>query len=246
VTGDGDDRGGPRALPPSAGGGYRSTRTPEELETFIRARTAPAPVPLIPELRLWQATEVTPLWQATAAELAGWDTSPYWAFPWAGGQALARHVLDDPALVRGRRVFDLATGSGLVAIAAARAGAARVIACDTDPFAEAAVRLNAELNGVRLEFRGADPLGAPLEGFDVVLAGDVFYEEPLASRAYAWLAALAAGGARVLAGDPGRLYSPRRGRAGGGISDRAEYDVPAAGDVESRPVLRTWVLEIAR
>jgi predicted nicotinamide N-methyase len=219
--------------------------TLEETIRFVRQRTAPAAVPHAPELVLYQATELTPLWHATARELHGWDDSPYWAFPWAGGQALARHVLDEPRLVRGRRVLDFATGSGLVAIAAARAGAARVVACDTDPFCAAAVRLNAELNGVGVEFRAGDPLGAPLDGFDVVLAGDVFYEQPLASRALAWLGALAARGVRVLAGDPGRLYSPRGGGVGG-ISDRAEYDVPAAGDVESRPVLRTWVLEIAR
>jgi predicted nicotinamide N-methyase len=101
---------------------------------FIRDRTAPAPVPYVPEIVLFQATELTPLWHATARELHAWDDSPYWAFPWAGGQALARHVLDHPALVRGRRVLDFATGSGLVAIAAARAGAASVAAADVDPF----------------------------------------------------------------------------------------------------------------
>ncbi len=126
------------------------SRTPDALADFVRARTAPAAVPLAPELRLYQATELTPLWHATAAELAGWDDSPYWAFPWAGGQALARTILDEPALVAGRRVFDFATGSGLVALAAARAGAAEVIACDLDPFCAAAVALNAGLNGLTI------------------------------------------------------------------------------------------------
>jgi predicted nicotinamide N-methyase len=217
-------------------------RTEAELEGFVRARTAPAPVPLVPEIRLWQATEVTPLWHATAAELASWDSSPFWAFPWVGGQALARHLLDHPALVRGRRVFDFATGSGLVAIAAVLAGAAHVTACDLDPFCGSAVRMNAALNGVALEFRAADPIGDPLGGFDVVLAGDVFYEQPLADRAFAWLGALARRGALALAGDPGRLYSPH-GKALAGVRDLAAYEVPAAGDVESRAVLRTWVIQ---
>ena len=159
---------------------------------FIRERTAPSPVPLAPELSLYQATELTPLWHATARELHGWDDSPYWAFPWAGGQALARHVLDHPELVRGLGVVDFATGSGLVAIAAARAGAAKVLAVDVDPFCRAAVLLNAGLNGVEIPFRAADPIGEPLPGVDVLLAGDVFYERALAARALGWFHALAA------------------------------------------------------
>src|SRR5512141_2639387 len=134
---------------------------------FIRERTAAAPVPLVPELSLWQATELSPLW----------------AFPWAGGQALARHVLDHPALVTGRRVVDFASGSGLVAIAAARAGAAEAVAVDVDPFCRAAVALNAALNRVEIAFRAEDPLHAPLPACDVVLAGDVFYERALAADA---------------------------------------------------------------
>jgi predicted nicotinamide N-methyase len=220
-------------------------RSPAELERFVRERTAPAPVPLVPELRLWQATEVTPLWHATTAQIASWDSSPFWAFPWVGGQALARYLLDHPDVVRGRRVFDLASGSGLVAIAAARAGAAQVVACDLDPFCATAIPLNAELNGVAVDFRPGDPLGAPLTGFDVVLAGDVFYEQPLAARALEWLGALARLGALVLVGDPGRLYSPS-GSALRGVTDRAQYDVPSAGDIEARPVLRTWVLSVDR
>jgi predicted nicotinamide N-methyase len=212
-------------------------RTPAQLEAFVRARTAPAPVPLVPELRLWQATEATPLWYATAAELADWDDSPYWAFPWVGGQALARLVLDEPARVRGRAVFDFATGSGLAAIAAARAGAARVVACDVDPFCETVVAMNAALNGVSLEFRRGDPIGEALDGFHVLLAGDVFYEQPLAARSAAWLTASARRGLLVLAGDPGRQYSPREG-----FAPIAAYDVPAPADVEAAPVLRTRVL----
>ncbi len=209
----------------------------EETIRFIRERTAPAPVPLAPELSLWQATELTPLWHATAAELHGWDDSPYWAFPWAGGQVLARHVLDHPALVAGRRVLDFASGSGLVAIAAARAGAAEVVAVDVDPFCRAAVALNAELNGVAIPFRAEDPLGAPLPECDVVLAGDVFYERALAAGATAWFAALAARGTLVLAGDAGRAYAPSSG-----FVEVASHDVPTTVEIEDAPLRRARVL----
>lgn len=215
------------------------TRVPtiDEAVRFIRERTAPAPVPFVPELSLWQATELTPLWHATAAELRGWDDSPYWAFPWAGGQALARHVLDHPDLVRGRRVLDFASGSGLVAIAAARAGAAAVEAVDVDPFCRAAVRLNGELNGVAVPFREESPLGRPPPDVDVVLAGDVFYERALATGAAAWFAALAARGALVLAGDAGRAYLPAAGWV-----EVAAHDVPTTVEIEDAPVRRARVL----
>jgi predicted nicotinamide N-methyase len=204
---------------------------------FIRERTAPAPVPLVPELSLYQATELTPLWHATAADLRGWDDSPYWAFPWAGGQALARHVLDHPALVAGRRVLDFAAGSGLVAIAAARAGAAEAIAVDVDPFCRAAVSLNAALNGVEIPFREESPLDLPLPDAEVVLAGDVFYERALAAGATAWFAALALQGTLVLAGDAGRVYAPAAGHV-----EVAAYDVPTTVEIEDAPVRRARVL----
>jgi predicted nicotinamide N-methyase len=206
---------------------------------FVRTRTALAPVPLVPEIAIHQATEVTPLWHATAAELDRWDASPFWAFPWAGGQALARHVLDRPELVRGRRVFDFATGSGLVAIAAARAGASEAVAADLDPFCEAAVALNAAANGVAVGFRLGDALGAPLDGFDVVLAGDVFYERRLAEAGLPWLRALARQGRTVLVGDPGRIYSPSEG-----LEELAAYDVPTPLEIEDRPLRRTRVLAV--
>ncbi len=205
---------------------------------FIRERTAPTPVPYVPELVVFQATELTPLWHATARELRGWDDSPYWAFPWAGGQALARHVLDHPDVVRGRRVLDFATGSGLVAIAAARAGAASVVAADVDPFCRAAVRLNAELNRVAVEFREDDPRAASATGADVVLAGDVFYERALADGAVAWFRALADGGARVLVGDADRVYAPRDG-----FAVVAVHEVPTTVEIEDRPIRRARVLE---
>ncbi len=216
-----------------------ATRPLEELLAFVRERTSPAPVPLVPELRVHQATEFTPLWHATARELEGWDDSPFWAFPWAGGQALARHLLDVPALVRGRRVVDFATGSGLVALAALRAGAEEVEAWDLDPFCEAAVRLNAALNGLAPAFRAGDPIGAPLPGAEVLLAGDVFYERRLAERALEWFRALAARGVRVLAGDAWRVYAPQDG-----FEVRFEVDVPTTVEIENAPVRPARVLEI--
>lgn len=213
--------------------------TLDETLRFIRERTAPAPVPFAPEISLWQATELTPLWHATSSELHAWDDSPFWAFPWAGGQALARHLLDGPALVRGRRVLDFATGSGLVAIAAARAGAASVLAADVDPFCRAAVLLNAALNDVEIPFLAGDPVGDPLPEIDVVLAGDVFYERPLATRALAWFRALSASGVRVLAGDAARLYAPAEG-----VVELAVYRVPTSVEIEDAPERGARVLEI--
>jgi predicted nicotinamide N-methyase len=211
----------------------------DRLERFVRERTVVAPVPLTPEIVLHQATELSPLWTATARELEGWDASPFWAFPWAGGQALARHLLDHPELVRGRAVFDFATGSGLVAIAAVRAGAARAVAADLDPFCSAAVRLNAALNGAPVEFRAGDPIGDPLAGFEVVLAGDVFYERPLAERGLAWFRDLARRGACVLVGDPGRNHSPLEG-----LVELAVYEVTTSPEIEAPPMLRTRVYQV--
>lgn len=203
---------------------------------LVRTRTAPAPVPLVPEILTYQATDLTPLWHATSAELRRYDASPFWAFPWAGGQALARHLLDHPELVRGRTVLDFATGSGLVAIAAIAAGAASVRATDLSPFCEVVVPMNAALNQVVLEASLEDLLGKPLPGVEVVLAGDVFYEQPLAGRALEWFRTLAGAGAVVLVGDPGRLYSPQ-----GGVVELAEYQVPVSMEIEDRAVMRTWV-----
>jgi len=210
-----------------------------DLEAFVRAQTRPAPVPLVPEVVTWQATELTPLWNATSAQLERYDASPFWAFPWAGGQALARHVLDHPEVVRGRRVLDFATGSGLVAIAACLAGAAEVVGTDLSPFCEVVFPMNAALNQVKAEIRIEDLLGTSAEGFEVVLAGDVFYEKPLAERSLAWFQVLASRGITVLVGDPGRLYSPRLG-----VIDRGQHDVPVSPEIESRDVMRTWVLEV--
>jgi predicted nicotinamide N-methyase len=206
---------------------------------FVRRQTAPAPVPLVPEISLYQATALTPLWHATSAQLERYDASPFWAFPWAGGQALARHLLDRPQLVRGRRVLDFATGSGLVGIASLLAGAAEVDSTDLAAFCEVVVPMNAELNGLTLTPRMVDLVDQPLDGVEVVLAGDVFYEMPLAERSLAWFRTLAARGVTVLVGDPGRLYSPREG-----VVDLATFDVPVSLEIEERTPMRTWVLQV--
>lgn len=178
---------------------------------FIRANTAVESPPLIPEIELYLATEIVPIWQATEEELAAMGLPPpYWAFAWAGGQALARYVLDNPEIVAGKTVLDFASGSGLVAVAAMKAGAARAIAADVDPYAEAAATLNAALNGVAVEAISDDLIGAA-GPWDVVLAGDICYEQPLAERVTAWLRGLSDAGVTVLMGDPGRTYLPKAG-----------------------------------
>lgn len=215
-------------------------RSLEDLVAFVREHTIPAPVPGVPEVSLHQATELSPIWRATAAELAGWDDSPFWAFPWAGGQALARFVLDHPEVVRGRTVVDFGAGSGLVSIAALRAGASAVLACDADPFSAAAVHANAELNGVVVPFRAGDAIGEPLPHAAMVLAGDVFYERDLAVRSVAWFRALVRDGVRVLAGDADRLYAPVNG-----FVEVASYEVPTSLEIEGGPTRWGRVLEIS-
>lgn len=207
-----------------------------DLEAFIAAHTRLMPVPHAPEISLHLADEATALWAKTEEELGEMGLPPpFWAFAWAGGQALARYVLDRPELVAGRRVLDFASGSGLVAIAAARAGAGSVTACDLDPFATAAMRLNAGANGVIVAAREGDLIGTD-EGWDVVLAADVFYERDLAARVTEWLGVLAARGAVVRLGDPGRSYLPRDR-----LEALATYEVPVTRDLEDADIKRTSV-----
>jgi predicted nicotinamide N-methyase len=161
---------------------------------------------------------------------------PYWAFAWAGGQALARYILDNPALVAGKTVLDFAAGSGIVAIAAMKAGAARAVASEIDSFSLVAIGLNADENGVRIETEGRDLTSLGADGFDVVLAGDVFYEKPMADRVEPFLAAAHGRGATVLFGDPGRSYLPKTG-----IEAIAEYQVPVTRALEDSEVKRTRV-----
>ena len=209
--------------------------------SFVRTHTAVTLPPLVPEVRLHLATAVTPLWHATESDLQRDQLPPpYWAFAWPGGQALARHVLDRPDTVRGASVFDFAAGCGVAAIAAAVAGAARVVASELDPFAKAALALNADLNGVRLAVRDGDSVGDPLSGIDVVLAGDVCYERPMAERVVPWLRSLAAAGKTVLLADPGRAYVPHDG-----LTARATYAVPTTRELEDREERLTTVWRVA-
>ncbi len=205
-------------------------------ERFILDNTAVIAPPHVPEIRLRLASEAHDLWLKTEEELEEIGLPPpFWAFAWAGGQGLARYVLDHPEIVRGRSVLDFASGSGLVAIAAKRAGAARVLAADIDPWTETAVRLNTALNGVEVEFRGEDLIGSD-EGWDVVLAGDVFYDSAFAGALIPWFRRLAERGAAVVVGDPGRSYCPK-----GRMAPLATYAVPVTRALEDNEVKRTTV-----
>ncbi|WP_437971695.1 50S ribosomal protein L11 methyltransferase [Sorangium sp. So ce260] len=208
---------------------------------FVARETAVASPPLVPEVRLHLATEVTPLWHATEAALARAGVPPpYWAFAWAGGQALARYLLDHPAAVSGKRVLDLAAGGGVVAIAAVRAGAAHVSAADIDPFAAAALRLNAALNGVAIDVITEDLTASAASGaWDVIAAGDIFYERAMVDRMLPWLRRQAAGAAAVLVGDPGRAYCPSEG-----VEELARCLVPTSLDLEGREVREARVLRL--
>ncbi len=202
---------------------------------FIRAHTSLLPVPHAPEIVLHVADEATALWQKTEDELGAIGLPPpFWAFAWAGGQALARYILDNPSIVRGARILDFASGSGLVAIAAAKAGAGSVEAVDIDAFAIASLALNAEANGVALVAREEDLVGLD-EGWDVVLAGDICYERDTAARVVAWLRKLHERGARVLIGDPGRSYLPAD------LERIASYEVQVTRDLEDAEIKRVGV-----
>ncbi|MGH6929363.1 MAG: class I SAM-dependent methyltransferase [Dongiaceae bacterium] len=203
---------------------------------FIREQTALATPVLVPEIRLHLATEVTPLWRASETLLATRNVPPpYWAFAWPGGQALARYLLDRPETVRGRRVLDFAAGSGLVGIAAVHAQAAAVAAADIDAHAAAAIKLNAAANSAAVDIITDDLIGRP-SAWDVVLAGDVCYEQPMAGRTTAWLRTLAAAGTEVLLGDPGRTYRPADG-----LMELARYQVPTSLELETRTLCDTAV-----
>jgi predicted nicotinamide N-methyase len=213
----------------------------DDIADFIRRHTIIENPPLIPELRLHLATEITPLWQATEAWLTEQGLPPpFWAFAWAGGQALARHILDHPELVAGRSVLDFAAGGGLVALAAARSGARSVSAAEIDPVACGAISLNAGLNGLSVTPFCRDIIGQPQPGLDVLLVGDVCYERPMAERIVAWLHTLSAAGVLVLMGDPGRTYLPTSG-----LKALARYTVPTSLELEDRTerLATVWQVE---
>ena len=218
----------------------RAIRDDRQATAFIRANTRVDTPPLLPEMRLHLSDAVTPLWQATEDWLERNGVAPpYWAFAWAGGQALARYLLDHPDRVAGRSVVDVAGGCGVAGLAAAMAGAASVRSVDLDPMAAAAARLNAAVNGLPVHAAAADATVLPVPAADVVLAGDVFYERPMTDALLPWLRGQADGGALVLVGDSGRAYAPTTG-----IETVATYQVPVSLDLEDRPVRTTAVLRI--
>jgi predicted nicotinamide N-methyase len=212
---------------------------PAALQAFIRAQTRLLPVPHAPSIRLHLADEAVELWQKTEDELGEMGLPPpFWAFAWAGGQGLARHILDHPELVRGKRVLDFASGSGLVAVAAAMAGAIHVEASEIDAHALAAIPINAAANGVRVTVREGDVVGSD-GGWDVVMAGDVAYEREMAGRVFGWLHALARRGALALVGDPRRAYLPKDG-----LTLLAEYHVPVTRALEDAEIKRVGVYRV--
>jgi len=210
-----------------------------EPAAFVRANTEVMPPPLVPEVRLHLATEVVPLWRKTEEELEAQGVPPpFWAFAWAGGQALARYVLDHPEIVAGKRVLDFGAGSGLIGIAAMKAGAASVLCADIDKFAVAAIALNAAANDTVLTATADDVIGQAGD-WDVILVGDMCYERPLAERILVWLKARAAAGAAVHLGDPKRSYFPASG-----VEKLQTYNVQTTRELEDREIRETSVYRL--
>lgn len=209
-----------------------------DIQAFLRANTAPARAPLVLEVALHLATEITPIWRASEAwlEREGLEP-PFWAFAWPGGQSLARHVLDNPAKVAGRRVLDFAAGCGIAAIACAQAGAAAVDAAEIDPFAIASITLNAGDNGVAVTPIGGDLVGADCR-WDLILCGDVCYEAPMTRLILPWLRRMATQ-AEVWIADPGRAYLPRER-----MEAFATYVVPTTTELEDRAERTTTLFRL--
>ncbi|NRG16884.1 methyltransferase [Rhizobiales bacterium] len=221
------------------GRGRSLTPVHTDRKSFIKAETAILPVPNAPEIRLHLADEAMALWEKTEEELGALGLPPpFWAFAWAGGQALARYILDNPDIVAGKRVFDFAAGSGLVGIAAAKAGAAKVTASEIDDYAIAAIELNGELNGIRLETTFADVTQGDIPEADVMFCGDVFYEKPMAERVVAFLDRLLKRGVPVYIGDPGRSYLPKERLVG-----LATYEIEVIRSLEDAEIKKTSVFK---
>jgi predicted nicotinamide N-methyase len=212
-------------------------RQDETLADFIARTTEVMSPPLVPELRLHLATESIALWEQTEEALGELGLPPpFWAFAWAGGQALARYILDQPALVSDKSVLDFAAGGGIAGIGAAKAGAGSVFATEIDDFAVASIHRNAALNRVTITAANEDLIGTD-RGWDVILAADVFYERPLSARVEHWLRSLHARGALVLIGDPGRHFLPQDR-----LIELASYSVPVTRDLEDIEIrnARVW------
>ncbi|MDD5585800.1 MAG: 50S ribosomal protein L11 methyltransferase [Alphaproteobacteria bacterium] len=208
--------------------------TPSSID-IIRAETILSPVPFVPEIVLHQGT---------AAAAKTWQSrtdipTPFWAFPWPGGQALARYILDNPECVHGKRVLDFASGSGLAGLAAAKAGAAKVWACDSDPLAQAATELNASCNNVAVRNIPAMRMDQPATGVDLILAGDVCYDQAVAARILRWLYLCIGAGTSVLLGDPGRAYVPEKG-----LRELVRYVIPVRRELEDSDARAAYVWEL--
>jgi predicted nicotinamide N-methyase len=218
------------------------SRLPLDPENFIRKNTALETPVMVPEFKLWLATEYVPIWQATEAWLEEQNVDPpYWAFCWPGGQAVARYLLDNPERVRGKKVIDFAAGSGVSSMAAARAGATEVIANDIDLLSLIAAKLNAEANGLSVATNAEDWLAGAdaTPDTDVVIAGDVCYEREMSVRALAWLRGHANAGRLVLLGDPGRNYFSAQG-----LEELARYEIPTSLQLENRGMRETVVWRV--
>ena len=215
-----------------------SLSRPPDAFGLITEFTRVQPAPFVPEFRLHVADELVPLWQATEWRAAAPQPPPFWAFVWPGSQALARYLLENADIVKGKRVLDFGAGSGLAAIAAARCGASHVLACDLDPVAAAIQLLNAELNSVTVETYTGDAVHSNWRA-DVVLAGDVCYERENSEATIAWLRQEADRRTLVLIADPGRHYAPSAG-----LELRATYEVPTLHELESAPQksTRLWAM----
>jgi predicted nicotinamide N-methyase len=199
-----------------------------DFEAFIRSNTELRSTELIPEVKLHLVGELVPLWRATDIDtITPSGEPPFWAFAWIGGQAVTRYILDTPAEVVGKRVFDFATGSGLSAIACAQVGASWVTGSDIDELACAAARMNARANAVEFTVTSDDVVGSPMDEADVIIAGDICYEAATARRVLRWLRDLAEAGKRVLIGDPGRAYFPHDD-----LECLARYAVPTTAEIE--------------
>lgn len=212
----------------------------DDPQTFVMRNTSRRRAPLVPEILLHLADQVMPLWEMTEADLERQGIPPpYWAFAWPGGQAVARLILDRPDVVKGKRVLDLGAGGGIAAIAAMKAGAAQATANDIDALALAAIALNAASNKVAVDVLGRDLLDDPAHGWDVILAGDLCYEKPMAGRVMGWLRAAASRGITVLLGDPGRAYAPADG-----LHRLGDFAVPVSRDLEDRDIRHTAVWQV--
>ena len=213
---------------------------PEDFDpiAFISKGTSPTTPSILPEMQLYLATELTPLWQLTEIQINdGHLAPPFWAFAWPGGQGVARYILDNPETVRGKRVLDFAAGSGLGAIAAMKAGAKQATAVDIDYLALNSIAMNAELNKVSIDVIEYLDTDKPPKNIDLIITGDVCYQQAMAAHTMRWLWLCVASGIRVIMGDPGRAYIPTSG-----VKELASYTVPTSRDIESDDsrFVRVW------